>query len=494
MGLFAGVVAYLWRLPRFLGGDEGYFLYEAKRLLGGDVFYRDIFDLITPGAHYLMAGLFAAFGTDMATARGADAVVHGAIVCVVYAICRLLGVARGLAAGAALLHPALFQSAWQCASPHWVATLVSLLVLAVLIGDGRRAPLLSGMLTGLLIAVQQQKGIVFAAGVPAILLAEGLLGRRPVLRRLAGFAAGLGLVVVPLAAMLVATAGAEPVVNALIVHPLTNYRRINRVPWGTTHAFATPTVPGLIVCLPLLAVLGGARALVDVRHTRDARRLAQSIVLTLFALVSLASIAYYPDYIHLAFVGAVFAVLLADLAQWTLGWVGGRAGLVLRWTVASLLLAGAGVQIGRVMVRSQRDFPVAHATPFGTVSFHTEEEAAVYDRVRALVRASGSRELFVYPWGGAPHLLTGTTNPTRYQLFLSRYNSTEQVEEVLDTLERRQVPHVLLLTPLVPDDPVLAYVARHYAAVEEDGRTLPLLRRVGGGAAPGADGAGSAAR
>ena len=491
LALFAGVVAYLWRLPRFLGGDEGYFLFAAKRLLAGEVFYRDVFDLITPGAHYLMAGLFALFGTDMATARGADAVVHGAIVVTVYALCRMLGVGRGVAAGAALLHPAFFQSAWQCASPHWIATLIALLVCAALLADGRRAPVLAGMLTGLLIAVQQQKGFVFVVGVPVILLAEEPWARHDAkcggVRRVIGFLAGLGLVVVPVGTLLVVRAGLEPVANALIVHPLVNYRRFNRAPWGATHAFPSYTFPGLLGYLPVLAALTGLRALTAGRAANDRRR--KSIVLTLFALVSLASIAYYPDYIHLAFVGSVFAVLLADLVQWALERLGGRVRLV----VASLLLAAAGAQMGRVLVRSQHDFPVAHASPFGTVSFHTEAEAAVYDRVWAHVQATGSPEMFVYPWGGGPHLLTGTSNPTRYQLLVNGYSSADQLREVIETLERRQVPLALLLTPPVPDDPVIEYLLRHYRAIEEDGRPLPLMRRLPAGAEAPEDGPGGGA-
>src|SRR6185295_19928482 len=75
-GLFVTTVAYLAALPRTIASaDEGTFLYEAKRILDGQVFYRDIFDLITPGAHYLMAALYWVFGVDIATARLADAVV-----------------------------------------------------------------------------------------------------------------------------------------------------------------------------------------------------------------------------------------------------------------------------------------------------------------------------------------------------------------------------------------------------------------------------------
>lgn len=55
--LLAGATAlYLATLPHDLyPGDEGRFLYEAKRLIDGDVPYRDFFDFITPGLLYLLA-------------------------------------------------------------------------------------------------------------------------------------------------------------------------------------------------------------------------------------------------------------------------------------------------------------------------------------------------------------------------------------------------------------------------------------------------------
>src|SRR5262249_45533075 len=90
--------AYLAALPRYLGwADESYFLYEAKRIRAGEAMYRDIFKFITPLASYVMALLFWAFGTTLATARIAMSVLHGILCACLYAIARLAGVRRSLA-------------------------------------------------------------------------------------------------------------------------------------------------------------------------------------------------------------------------------------------------------------------------------------------------------------------------------------------------------------------------------------------------------------
>ncbi len=176
--LFVGTAAWVFNLPWFLGGDEGYYLYESARLLDGSVFYRDLFDLITPGSHWLLAALFRAFGTTMTTARGLHAATQGLIVVLVWTGCRLLGVRRGVAAAAALLQPALFESAWQCTSPHWLATLLTLAVLVAFL----RAPgaaVVPGLLAGLVIAVQQQKGVIVGAGGAAAIVAGALAAGGP---------------------------------------------------------------------------------------------------------------------------------------------------------------------------------------------------------------------------------------------------------------------------------------------------------------------------
>lgn len=101
--LLAGVVVvYLWFWPRdFYAFDEGLFLYESKRLLDGDVFYRDIFEILTPGAFYVMALFFRVFGTTIATAKTVMAIVHASIAVLIYLIARRAGTRRSLALTAA---------------------------------------------------------------------------------------------------------------------------------------------------------------------------------------------------------------------------------------------------------------------------------------------------------------------------------------------------------------------------------------------------------
>ena len=472
--LFVGTAAFVFNLPWFLGGDEGYYLYESARLLDGAVFYRDLFDLITPGSHWLLAGLFGAFGTTMATARGLHAVTQGLIVVLVWTGCRLLGVRRGVAIAAALMQPALFEPAWQCTSPHWLATLLTLAVLVALLRDPATAAL-PGMLVGLLIAVQQQKGVVIGAGAAAAIvagrLAAGGRGAAPaIVRQLARYLAGLLAVVVPFGIALLWSVGLQPLWTALVVFPFVNYPRVNRVPWGYAGMLPTYTFPRLLVWLPAVILVEAARSI----RSGEAEERRRGATLVVMAAAAVGSIAYNPDYIHHAFVGSVFAVVLGDVVEAGLRALAPR---IVATAVTALALLALASQLGLVMARAHRDFPIDVATPFGTVQFHGTPEATAYARIAALTRAAPRAELFSYPWGGAVHLLTGTINPTPIQIYLPTYTTAGQIADTLATLERRRVPWVVTPSPLDPKDPIQAYVAEHYEQVVENGRALPLFRR-----------------
>ena len=488
VALLVGAAVYVARLPRVLGGsDEGIFLYEAKRLLEGQVFYRDVFDLITPGSHYLMAALFWLFGTDIATARIADAVVHGLIVAVTYAICRTLGVRRTLAAAAALLDVAVFEPAWTVASPHWFATLLGLVLLFVLVRRPRYEALVAGVVTGALVAVQQQKGAVLGTGAALVLASDALLvggGGGSLVRRLGAFAGGVLLVVVPLMGALVAMAGAAPVFQALVLHPLVNYRgRAAGAPWGYLGPFAwyaRYTFPRVLPWEPVLTALMAMRVAVALVRGDDPERLRRSLVLTVMSLAAVGSIAYFADYIHLAFIGPVFAVLAADLLEAALGGLARRAPVGARVAgglTAVLVLAGVAFQLRTVMAGSWQDYPIAYRSPFGTLHFHHRKEIDMLERVRAVLDAAGAKELFIYPAGAGFYLLTGTTNPTAYQFLVPGYSRPDQLEDAAATLARRRVPFVLVFFPLGRGEPVADEVLAHYEAVLHGSDGQPLLWR-----------------
>src|SRR5215813_8998945 len=294
--LCAATALYLVALPRNLSAaDESVYLYEAKRVFEGQVLYRDVFEITTPGWIYLMAALFRLFGVSLGTARVAMAVLHGLTAAALYATARHFGVRAVFAWLPALAYVVVCQPAWPIASQHWLGTFLAALLLlrcASLPSARVSWAIVPGLLIGLMIAVHQQRGACVGAGVFLWLIADALLRRRdarepraPLFGQLAALIGGAALVVVPMCVWIVVQAGFDPVWKALVIHPLFNYRSFSHAAWGKRGGLLTEqgsyTFPLLLKYLPLILLIDLARLgrLWIRRHESEtARRLALLIL------------------------------------------------------------------------------------------------------------------------------------------------------------------------------------------------------------------------
>jgi hypothetical protein len=504
----AATALYVVSLPRNLGqADESVYLYEAKRILEGAVLYRDVFEITTPGWLFLMAALFRAFGVDLATARATLAVLHGVTAAILYLTCRRLGVRRGLSWPVPLAYLAVCASAWPVASQHWLGTTLCSVVLFLCAGHRRHErpswALGPGLVLGLLIGVQQARGITIAAGMLVWLLVDRALRRRyaapvpPLLAEPAWLAGGVLMIVLPLGIFLVARAGVEPVWRALVLHPLINYRAQSHCPWGLVNFPIAPqstyTFPRLLAYLPVVLVAPAVRLIRLVLRREDlaaARRLA---LLLVFSGSSIMSILYFPDFIHIAFIASVLFVVLAESVEWAVRLLPASPVLVRACGVAAgvvLALAGA-VHLQRNLVRSREAYRFTRQTAFGRVDLANPVEAALYDRVQALPRDQ-TRELFCYPIISHLYLMLDARNPTPYQFVVPGYTAPDQIQDILTILDARQLPYVVALPGLTaPGDPIMAYIERHYAPLATTGADAGIYRRRDAPAAPSPDAAGS---
>jgi hypothetical protein len=492
--LFTATVLYWIWLPHSLGpADESVHLYEAKRVLDGEVLYRDVFNFITPGWFYLMASLFWLFGASIETARTAMAVMHGLTMLLIYFSCRRLGIRRGLAWLPPLGYLVICQSAWLIVSQHWVSTLLCAALLFVCAGrtPGRAGwAFRAGLVVGLLISVQQQRGAFMAAGIGAWLLADALLRRRYAMAttaaalctEVAALAAGMVLVVAAFLAAALATAGLAPVWYALITFPLFNYHTETRCSWGDVNIMnarnARFTFPIILAYLPAVLIVTAAR-LIDLWRRRHGLLVAQRLLLLLiFSGTSALSIAYFPDFIHLAFIAFVFLVAAAENLEWLVGMIPTppRLAVGLGWLAAALLLVASGRHLYANLLLLQREYPVAHATAFGRVDYPTADEARLRDEMAALLAAAPSRTIYAYPILSDLYLTIPADNPTPYGFFLAGgYHSRQEVQRVIDILKERQPPYVVMLPGLVkPDDVVGQYILDAY----EPTSPTPLAGRV----------------
>jgi len=486
--LLAGATVYVSLLPRNLGpADEAYFLYEAKRIRDGEVMYRDIFQFVTPLASYTMAALYWLFGTSMATARVAMAVVHGLTCATLYAACRSLGVRREVALSVPLAYLGLCQTVWPFASWHWFSTLTSALLALLMIAapwaEQPRWAFVAGLVCGISVGIQQQRGAFLAIGAGAVVVIDWVLDwrygvRRPagaLIRRLAYFAAGGAVVVVPLLAIFALVAGVGTMYEALVGFPLHSYGPHFSARWGQVVAFAGAyagyTVPAVLRFSPLALLLPAAQWGADVAAGRERQRVRGLTVLIVLSICSACSIWYFPDLIHIGLIAGLFWVAGAVGIEWILqalhpAALSRSAGVVASATLAALLVWHLAQHARQV----QREYPISHETAFGRVDFETRAQVLLVDRARELLAASPSGELFCYPQLSAPYLTTGGRNPTPYQKAIAGVFPQTHVDRILDTLESRRVPYIIG-SPIfgMRNDPVWAYVQDHYEIVPVPG-------------------------
>jgi hypothetical protein len=492
--LFAGTAMYWTALPHSLGpADESVHLYEAKRVLEGEVLYRDVFNFITPGWFYLMASLYRLFGTSIDTARGAMAVMHGLTTVLVYFSSRRLGIGRGIAWMPALGYVVICQSAWPIVSQHWVSTLLCAALLCACAGRTpgyARTVLAIGIVAGLLICVQQQRGVFMAAGVVVWLLGDALLrwryGSPPptatVLREIAVFAGGIALVIVPVLGAAMARAGVYAVWYALVIFPLFNYGQAMHCPWGDVNLMtivnARFTFPLVLKYLPLPLLISAGRLLWLAQQRRELLVAQRLLLLLIFCGASALSIAYFPDFIKISFIAFAFLVAAAEVLQW----MARTLPLSPRWswglgaTTSAALLIGSAYHLSNNRTLLRSDFPYSVSTAFGRIDYPKAEEPQLHDLLAELLAGARTGELYAYPMMSDLYLTVPAHNPTPYGFFLAfGYHSPQEVQRVVDILVAKQLPYIVLIPALLrSDDPILRFVAAGYEPVTPK----PLAGRV----------------
>lgn len=482
--IFSATVLYLTWLPRNLAAaDESIHLYEAKRILAGEVLYRDVFEMITPGFMYLMALLFQIFGTDFATARIAQAVLHGLAAVSLYYACRKLDVRRGLSWPVALAYLVVCQTAWPMVSQHWLSTLFCIVLLLVCIDlrrDRAAATLRPGLVLGLLISVQHPRGVIMSAGVFVWIIIDALVQRRlrpdqpaaPLLARLAWLVAGALIIIVPMSIAIVAHAGFQPVWRALVIFPLFDYRGSTHCPWAHVNYMsvwhASFTFTSVLRYLPLILPLTALRLLLLIVRRGDPVQAGRLSLLLVLCLFSIFSIAYFPDFVHIAFIAPLFFVTIAESAEWLVWSLPTPAAVPLRvagWAAALALLVAAGYRLHDNFVRVEATFPVERDTAFGRIALDPLQ-AALYDKVNDLMQGVPSRELYCYPIIAHLYLMTNSHNPTPYGFLIPGYSGPDLIQHVVDILAAKQPPYIVAIY-LGPDDPIAQYIERHYEPLGE---------------------------
>ncbi len=439
---------YLYPFTRFVSGgeDQGSFINGAVRVTEGQVPLRDFFEVTGPGSFYWLAMFLKLFGTNWLATRISLMFTTVAVILLVYYLSRRSPSKFDSLPTMFLL--AVSMPVLPSISHHLDSNFFALLSFVALLSwlEDRRPVmiLLTGVLAGVTTCFPQPKGLLLllSCALTVWLLRRGDPGFLPSMAQFLGGYLTVGIFTVLLYWK---AGGLADLIYANVVWPLTNYNRVNVVPyghglrelfwnsWAASLTAVFSPVPGYglsgILILPALILL------------------ALPVLLVLFGL-RYGSLAFTPemapywpvgsaqwiseihrkDMYHLIYGSPILAILCFRLYR---PWVNHN---VLKFVTLS---ANAAVGFnGLVAVSAQRK-TVTRRGPKYTYG-HPD---AVLEFLNA--HTSLGEEIFVYPYRPIYHFLSATRNPTRFGVLLYQFNTEPQFAEVIRSLERSKVRYVV---------------------------------------------------
>ncbi|MGB9735860.1 MAG: hypothetical protein ACPL1H_06490 [bacterium] len=145
-------LSYYRNMLYALSADEGIFLYGAKRVLDGQIIYRDFFSHFFPGNYYLLALIYKIFGYSFAAAREAAIIIDSFINVMVFYLSY-----KALKAWYAIIPPLFFMILgfpnWIQFSHYWTSELFLILSLIFFLWYLEKEKLLYLYISGFLIGI-----------------------------------------------------------------------------------------------------------------------------------------------------------------------------------------------------------------------------------------------------------------------------------------------------------------------------------------------------
>jgi hypothetical protein len=442
------LIASIYLLPFmrliFLGSDEGTFVDGAVRVLHGQVFARDFFEVMGPGTFYALAGFFKVFGATFLAARLWLFITSLGTGLLMYFLTRRV-CAKYRIFPPILLVGLCFSTFWPTVNHHVDSNFFGLLsvVCVVLWIDARKNILLlaAGALAGVTTCILQPKGMLLLFAFLVWLCIEYRRRSAPLYASAVVVASYCGVI----AAVLLYFWNHGALRDLLymdFVWPTQNYSAVNSVPYGTgLYQFWTQwvfpihgvrwLVPlGLVLIIPylLVAALPVLVPVLGIPLGNDNSK--PEILLYWFCGWAMwISEIHRRDMAHLA----AGCPLLVILCVHFLGEYRGKA--------ADLVMQLFAVSAGVLATINLFMALVAHSVPtrVGSVALFKPSPALTFLDSHV---APGT-EIFVYPTFPMYYFLSDTRNPTRYSLLLYNYNTSSQFHDAIRALDQHKVRYVV---------------------------------------------------
>jgi hypothetical protein len=374
--------------------DEGITLFDAVRVLHGEVPHRDFYSLYGPGQIYILAGLYKVFGVSVLVERVWDTLVRAACVTL---LLHLVGrsAPRGIALLGAFASLAALAAFRSYGYPLFPALMTSLGGLALLLSPpvspaSATRLAAAGACAGATWLFRYDIGIAVAGAMLALLAARAWLSpgdasRLRTFRRSAlWFVLGLAIVVMPVVVVFAALGVFPDLIFDVVTYPAQSYVRFRALPFP--RPWSDWRYPwSLEVYVPVIAAAAAVPGLVAALVQRARREATDpGVTMTVLGLLALTLLFFAKGWVRvspihmagaevtsLALIGvlarpieggslanrAMVLVTVTVMSAFTVSWMSevlGQAGQNIVWATANETPTAPGVGSCHVPARIAR--------------------------------------------------------------------------------------------------------------------------------------------
>jgi hypothetical protein len=467
--------------PIYQGDTSPVFLLEARRMLEGEMIYRDFFEFIFPGTQLVYLMLFKLLGPQLWIPSVTLILLGVSLAGVGHLLSRQVVTGPN-----ALLPSLLFVSLGFTSeldpNHHWYSVLAVLAAVAVVIVHRNFKRLaLAGALCGLATFFTQNRGVVAALGFGVFLIWQHLAQKRDwrwLLRAELCFFATFFATISASLAYFISRVGLSRLLECGVVFPL---KYFGQSFWQNPSVYMTEVPsfsgwlewPALGIFLFIHGLIPLVYLLFLVRYLRDRRthpdepwdRLMLINIIGLFLFLGIASA---PNWFRLCSVSIPALILLIWLLKSEAGIA--RVIATMLWVVGVLVLVAQSIM-------TQTSWQGYLETPVGSAVFLDPDR---YDKFRWLAKRTRPGDFFYQADDVDLYFPLGLRNPAAvYFLTPSGFTRPDQVQNAAEALEMHQVRFVVWSAWLDVSrsgnkgkdhlGPLRAYVRQHYHLV----RTFP---------------------
>ena len=438
--------------------NEGTLASGAVRVLHGQVFSRDFFEVMGPGTFYWLAAFFKVFGATFLAMRICLFISSlGTGMLMYFLTCRICSQFRFLPC--ILLAGTCYGIQWPGISHHVDSNFFALLSVACMVLWWEKRwtamAIASGICAGLTTCVHQPKGLYLFVALTCwlvVLMRRHAAPARALIALICSYF-GVGVLVL---SYFWSQGALNSLIYANLVWPSRNYDAVNRVHYALgifheywnqfasaggysvgSYLFASVLIlPFLFIAgLPLLMIAAGLRY----------NWKAASAHVVLFLLCGIAiwlSEFHRKDIYHLVFGSPLLLILFCSML------------IEHRLKVSRAVLTVLTVTASCLAIFNLLLVLTAHSvsTRVGTVAMYKDSPALQFLDAHTVP----GEETFVYPYCPIYYFLSATTTPARYLTLTYNYNTETEFKDTIRTLEDHKVRMVLWNTDfLVKSAPVV---------------------------------------